>query len=234
MPTLLDLFCCEGGAALGYRRAGFDVVGVDVKPQPRYPFEFVQADAMTFPLDGFDAVHASPPCQAYSVTKHSHGRSHPDLIGLLLARFAELSTPWVIENVPGAPLPSSAVELCGAAMRCVAVDDDGSLLVLRRHRLFASNVPLTAPPCACAEFRRAGVQVAGVYGGGGQRRGANANRGGYTPRKRVRAELIGAHHMSRDGLSQAIPPSYTEHVGAQLLRTISDGSCHARRDHARS
>lgn len=91
---LLDLFCGAGGAAMGYHRAGFEVVGVDVRPQPRYPFEFHQADATTFPLDGFDAVHASPPCH-----DHTPLRSRAGL-------------PWVIENVPGATMRHDLV-LCG-------------------------------------------------------------------------------------------------------------------------
>ena len=101
-PRLLDLFCCAGGAAMGYHQAGFDVVGVDIKPQPRYPFEFHQADAMTYPLDGFDAVHASPPCQDHSATKHLHGRAHGTawMLDGTRERLLAQSTPWVIENVP--------------------------------------------------------------------------------------------------------------------------------------
>ena len=220
-PRLLDLFCCEGGAAMGYHRAGFDVVGVDIVNRRRYPFEFHQGDATTWPLDGFDAIHASPPCQAFSVTKHTHDKHYVDLLTPMLARLRDVRVPWVVENVPGAPMPN-AMELCGAAMGCTAVDIDGVPLVLRRHRMFASNVALLIPPCACATYRRRGVRVGGVYGGGPEnRRIANRNlgtfRGGYTPTRDVCAELIGAPWMTKAGLGQAVPPAYTEHIGAQLL-----------------
>src|SRR5512140_2399640 len=103
-PILLDLFCGAGGAAMGYHRAGFDVVGVDIKPQPHYPFEFHQADALTFPLAGFDAIHASPPCQAYSAmrTTWNARNDHPDLLPPTRAMLEAANIPWVIENVPGA------------------------------------------------------------------------------------------------------------------------------------
>ena len=107
---LLDLFCGAGGAAMGYHRAGFEVVGIDIAPQPNYPFEFVQADAMEFPLDGFDAIHASPPCQAY--TALATGK-HPRLIEPMRERLASSGVPWVIENVVGAPL-RQPVLLCGS------------------------------------------------------------------------------------------------------------------------
>src|SRR3989304_1640190 len=105
-PRLLDLFCGAGGAAMGYHRAGFEVVGVDINPQKHYPFEFHQADAMTYPLDGFDAIHASPPCQHYSVTKSApncDGSKHPDLLPSTRARLLKQKAPWVVENVVGAP-----------------------------------------------------------------------------------------------------------------------------------
>jgi hypothetical protein len=121
-PRLLDLFCGAGGAAVGYHRAGFDVVGVDINPQPRYPFEFHQADAMTFPLDGFDAIHASPPCQAYSHGTPPDKRSnHPDLLDATRDRLNAAGLPWVIENVPRAPLRSPVI-LCGSQFDLTAHD----------------------------------------------------------------------------------------------------------------
>lgn len=225
-PLLLDLFCSEGGGAIGYHRAGFDIVGVDTVRQRRYPFPFVQADALNPPFDlsTFDAIHASPPCQHYSITRHSHSKTHPDLIGPTLELLATFNGPWIVENVPGAPLPNP-VELCGAAMGCTATDIDGVPLVLKRHRLFASNVALLVPPCACAQYRRARIRVGGVYSGGPANRSISNRalgtfRGGYTPTTAVRAELIGVDHMTQAGLSQAIPPAYTEYLGAQLLQYV--------------
>lgn len=221
-PRLLDLFCCEGGAAKGYADAGFDVVGVDIEPQRRYPFEFHQADAIEYLLthdDLFDAVHASPPCQAYSITRHSHTKEHPDLVGPTRDALMRVGLPWVMENVPGAPM-ENYVELCGAAFGCAATDTDGTALVLRRHRLFETSVMLWAPPaCACTEYRQRGFIVGGVYGGGSSDRAhaREVRRGGYTPAKSVREALIGADWMTLHGLSQAIPPAYTEWIGTQLL-----------------
>ena len=105
-PRLLDLFCGAGGAAMGYYRAGFDVVGVDIKPQPRYPFEFHQGDALAYPTDRFDAIHASPPCQAYSqgtLSQRARGDVYPDLVAPTRQTLNCSGLPWVIENVPGAP-----------------------------------------------------------------------------------------------------------------------------------
>ena len=107
---LLDLFCGAGGASMGYHRAGFDVVGVDINPQPNYPFEFHRADAMEFPLDGFDVIHASPPCQAYCSFSKKLG--HPDMIAGVRDRLAGLA--YVIENIPGSPL-INPIRLCGSS-----------------------------------------------------------------------------------------------------------------------
>lgn len=204
---LLDLFCCAGGAAKGYHDAGFEVVGVDINPQPNYPFEFHQADAMTYPLDGFDAVHASPPCQpftAYRRKGHGVGDGYPDLIAPTRERLEATGLPYVIENVAGAPL-RNAVMLCGSSFG----------LDVRRHRYFESNVLLLAPPCdhgwqtprfACATNRtnpRSTVEV-GVW---------------RIPLE-VQRRAMGIEWMGLRELSEAIPPAFTEHVGRQLLASL--------------
>jgi len=204
---LLDLFCGAGGAAMGYHRAGFEVVGVDHLPQPHYPFEFIQADAMTYPLEGFDVIHASPPCQAFSVMKSLHNaRAHADLIAPLRARLCAAGKPYVIENVPGAPL-ETVFMLCGSMFGLRS--DRG---YLRRHRLFESNVLILAPSC-----QHNGVAV-GVYGHGSA--GFLGQRMRTANRDEARL-LMGTPAMTRDGMSQAIPPAYTLYIGTQLMRVVS-------------
>ena len=138
-PRLLDLFCGAGGAAMGYHRAGFDVVGVDINPQPHYPFAFHQADALEYPLAGFDAIHASPPCQRFSTMTQRWARSssRPGPDEPTRSRLRESMLPYVIENVAGAPLVGP-IRLCGSSFG----------LPVRRHRLFEmSSPPLLVPPC---------------------------------------------------------------------------------------
>ena len=165
-PRLLDLFCGAGGAAMGYHRAGFEVVGVDINPQPRYPFEFHQADALEYPLAGFDAIHASPPCQRFStMTKRwARSSSHSDLIEPTRSRLRESMLPYVIENVAGAPLVGP-IRLCGSSFG----------LPVRRHRLFEmSSPPLLVPPC---QHDGPALQVTG-HPGGSSRRDPRARFGG--------------------------------------------------------
>jgi DNA (cytosine-5)-methyltransferase 1 len=248
-PRLLDLFCGAGGAAMGYHRAGFDVVGVDIKPQPHYPFEFWQHDAMALLRDpvwwisnfrptDFDAIHASPPCQAYSVATNgkgfrqgNKGDPHPELIEPTRELLQNVGRPWVMENVEGAPMlraPSlfgdrTGLVLCGASFGLEAKDHDGSWLVLRRHRLFESSEPIEGRACVCAGYERRGIHIGGVYGGGPENR-SNADRhfgGGYTPPQDVRRALMGIDWMTGAELSQAIPPAYTEFIGAQLIRHLA-------------
>jgi DNA (cytosine-5)-methyltransferase 1 len=231
-PRLLDLFCGAGGAAMGYHRAGFDVVGVDIKPQPHYPFKFIQADALEFMrdylvhdvtrLDDFDAIHASPPCQAYSVTRHAHRKEHPELVDDVRPLLERARVPWVMENVVGAPLQNPFV-LCGTMFDLKADDPTGPLF-LRRHRLFESSHLVFLPrPCECAAWKRAGLGIGGVYSGGSSDRthAKLVRHGGYTPAASVRRELMGIDWTNQDELSQAIPPAYTEWIGTQLARALS-------------
>jgi DNA (cytosine-5)-methyltransferase 1 len=212
-PRLLDLFCGAGGAAVGYHRAGFDVVGVDIKPQPRYPFEFYQADALTFDLDGFDAIHASPPCQAYSVANNIHGRiDHPRLVEPTRERLTASGIPYVIENVPRAPL-HNPITLCGLTLG----------LNVKRHRLFECSFPVMTYPCAGHDGDWLLVFGQTVLERG-KRIGTTPNGGGIIRRRHVGTdagrEAMGIDWMSRDELSEAIPPAYTEHIGRYLLAEL--------------
>lgn len=217
-PRMLDLFCKAGGAGMGYHLAGFEVVGVDIEPQPRYPFEFHQADAMTFPLDGFDAIHASPPCQAYSAGKNMwKGRlpddRHPDLVDATRERLRASGLPYVIENVEGAPLTNYVV-LCG----------DMFGLGVKRHRLFETSFFIWNPPVCRSSHPDF---VVSVFGGGALSRtpegGTTVHGTGNFMQRRVHVshemakQAMGIDWMTRDELSQAIPPAYTRFIGTQLL-----------------
>lgn len=226
-PRLLDLFCCEGGASRGYAEAGFQVTGIDIdkKVARRYPFNFIWADALDYVAKHghkYDAIHASPPCQGYSVTAHSLAPAqlakYPRLIPATRAALRTAGKPYIIENVIGAPM-ENPVLLCGSMFNLTAPDTDGTPLRLERHRLFESNVPISAPS-RCAHDPA--VMVAGVYGGGSSKRHeAGAGRGGYTPVKSVRGALMGvSSQMSQLGLSEAIPPAYTRHLGAALMTSL--------------
>lgn len=197
---------------MGYTRAGFEVVGVDSVQQWEFPFAFERGDAMTFPLDGFDVVHASPPCKSFTVANRvdraNNARlfdQHNDLLTPTLERLREWGGAWIVENVPGSPMPDDAVTLCGSSFG----------LRVRRHRLFASSVPLTAPACRHAEQG----QPVGVYGNGGAWKRTAAGGGGVKVAGKDAADALGIDWtVDQTRLSQAIPPAYTEHLGAQLLR----------------
>ncbi len=192
---------------MGYYRAGFDVVGVDIRPQKHYPFEFHQADAMTFPLDGFDVVHASPPCQAHCDLKHMwNAKKHIDLIEPTRRRLSESGKLYVIENVEGAPLVNP-IKLCGTMFGLKTTGAE-----LRRHRLFETNWPLLlVPQCQHKNEPR----VIGVYGGHGRDRRRTVNTQDFSTE--ARREAMGINWMTGAELSQAIPPAYTEFIGRQLM-----------------
>lgn len=243
MRKLLDLFACAGGAGEGYRRAGFDVYAIDLFDRPRNPFPFAKGDALDaldcmlsgervefgngdkLGLDDFDAIHASPPCQAYSVTKsksaHNRKNEHVDLVGPVRERLKRTDKPWVIENVVGAPLVGPIV-LCGTQFGLVANDVDGVPLRLLRHRLFESNVDIVAPDHQ-SHSKFPGI-TASVFGSGGtytpDHRDDRLRQGGYVPHISVIREIMGIDWMNRYELSQSIPPAYTEHVGRQLLSPV--------------
>jgi DNA (cytosine-5)-methyltransferase 1 len=210
-PRLLDLFCGAGGCGVGYSRAGFDVVGVDIAPQPRYPFEFHQADALEFLAEHgreFDAIHASPPCQAYSLSKNNGAvRDAPRLIPSVREALSLVERPWVIENVVGAPL-FFAVELCGASFGLGIPGFD-----LPRHRLFECSHLILAPPC---QHRRG--KTIGVYGHGTNR--WHREKMGRNLKEREKAEAMGIDWMNRFELSQAVPPAYTQWIGERLIGTV--------------
>src|ERR1700734_4043930 len=215
-PLLLDLFCGAGGAAMGYHRAGFDVVGIDIKPQPRYPFEFQQCDALEYVLELanyanglYDAIHASPPCQAFTPLKAlNKGKEYPDIVDKTRELLIKTGLPYVIENVPAAPL-AHGVLLCGTMFG----------LRVYRHRQFESSIML-----AQAEHpkHRGLAGAKGTKGGRGRK--AHFLAGGFVT---VAGDVgsyagvaMGIDWMTGDELSQAIPPAYTEFIGKQLLRFI--------------
>jgi DNA (cytosine-5)-methyltransferase 1 len=219
MPTvrLLDLFCGAGGAAMGYHRAGFtEIVGVDIRPQPRYPFTFVQADALTFPLNGFDALHASPPCQAYSCNRHRPNarRDHPALYDAVRVRLLNSGRPFVIENVPGAP-SRNAIQLCGTAFQLGADAYDG-FRELRRHRWFEVQPFILGQPC---RHQRPTIGIYGDHARDRRRRGPNGKGLDFPDADKLRLAraALGIAWMTWPELSQAIPPAYTEYIGKQLL-----------------
>lgn len=215
-PRLLDLFSGAGGAAKGYADAGFEVVGVDIEPQPNYPYEFHQSDAMQvlrFLADRaepwpaapwFDAVHVSPPCQDHirGGLQNAHGT------GWMLAASREylerLGVPWIIENVPGAPMRAD-YQLCGSQFG----------LPIRRHRWFETSWHAFSlmPPCDHSG------PIVGVYGHPHGKSGAWP--GMLSGNLETWSEAMGIDWMTADELRQAIPPAYTDLVGSALLERIT-------------
>lgn len=227
-PLLLDLFCGAGGAAMGYHRAGFDVIGVDIKPQPHYPFEFFQRDALDIlyilrnrmsvgwlggsgsvwssakpAWAGPSAIHASPPCQRYIRGGTIDKPKHPDLLPTVREQLVSTGLPWVIENVPGAPMRPD-IQLCGSQFG----------LEVRRHRWFEfSHAPtVLVSPCDHSQ------PVAGVYGNPHGKRGAWP---GMLPSDaETWSRAMGIDWMTASELADAIPPAYTAFVGQQLIEQL--------------
>lgn len=198
---------------MGYFKAGFDVVGVDLSPQPNFPFEFIQADALTLDMDflkSFDVIHASPPCQSYSdlAKRNRNADKWPRLVEPVRELLIATGKPYIIENVEGAPLLDPAV-LCGTMFPGLRVI---------RHRLFESNFPITPPPHRPHPLVHTFDKRKAHYGklnqdtsfvqvtGGGNCSVANAR------------DAMGISWMTKNELNEAIPPAYTEFIGQQLLR----------------
>lgn len=214
-PTVLDLFCGAGGSSMGYYLAGFRPVGIDIAIQPRYPFQFIQANALNPPvnLHDFDLIHASPPCQRFSQSRsfnkirhHIDWRNYPDLLTPCREMLLESGVPFILENVPGAPMRTD-VMLCGTMFG----------LKVFRHRLFEISVPgscrplILTPPC-----KHDGTVANGDYV-------CVVNNGGLgmttTPyaRKKDCMEAMGIDWMTRKEMTQAIPPAYSEFLGKHLI-----------------
>lgn len=219
-PLLIDLFCKAGGCAKGYYQAGFDVIGVDWEPQPNYPYQFIRADVWGLSPAFFaaaDAVHASPECQGYSALRHAKGaKGRPQEIGRIRKILQGLGLPYVIENVEMAAFDMiEPIKLCGSMFGLGAQGH-----YLERHRLFESNVAISAPgPCAHKK------PVIGVYGGHARNRAAKHGGRGTKDvwiggHSRAASEALGIDWMTLDELSEAIPPAFTEHLGRQLLAHI--------------
>lgn len=219
-PRLLDLFCGAGGAAVGYSRAGFDVTGVDHKPQPRFPFPFMLADALEYVREHgkeYDAIHASPPCQAYSRLRHLpwlRGRHYPRLIGETREGLIATRKPYVIENVSDAPVWGA--ELCGAALG----------LPFSRHRRFECSVVLLFPPCPGHDVIQPGSATPGkryrAQAGitGMPKEICRDSMAGHFAGVGLAREAMQIPWMTRDELSQAIPPAYCEFIGRQLMQYL--------------
>jgi DNA (cytosine-5)-methyltransferase 1 len=221
----LDLFCGAGGAGVGYSRLGFEMVGVDIANQPRYPFTFVRADALDFlaspwiDFSAFSFIHASPPCQHYSDLAYRNGNAdeHPDLIGRVRELLEASGLPYVIENVEGSPLDEPTV-VCGTPLGLGV-----GRYRLRRHRLFEMSFPHRhRPDCFCTRDERPIIDVSG----GGPTHAPRLDGGGgrtYKGTVAEKREAMGIDWMTGAELVEAIPPAYTEQrVGIELLAHLYD------------
>lgn len=207
-PRLLDLFCGAGGCSVGYSRAGFDVVGVDVRPMPRYPFEFHRGDALEYVAahgHEFDVIHASPPCQAFTPLRAvCGGKEYPDFVAATRAALVATGRPYVIENVVQAPIRATVV-LCGAMFG----------LRVYRHRGFETSLLVTTPPHQRHVAPTAwGRDRKRRYLQGDHFLSVTGDVGRYA------GDAMGIDWMTGNELSQAIPPAYSEWIGRQLIAAL--------------
>lgn len=214
---LLDLFCGAGGAGMGYHRAGFEVVGVDIAPQPHYPFEFHRADALEYLTahgHEFDAIHASPPCQRWAGITRTAGTQdeYPDLITPLRPLLQATGLPYVIENGVNAPLLGTLI-LCGTMFG----------LLLQRHRLFETNPPILFPPYSCNHHRKV-VK----HGRKPDRDKHFAGVTGHFSDVEFAKQAMGIDWMTQGELAEAIPPAYTEYLGRYLIQCVVERSATGR------
>lgn len=211
-PRLLDLFCCAGGAGTGYSMAGFEVVGVDINPQPNYPFPFIQTDALSLDpkfISTFDAIHASPPCQSYSDLAKRNGNADawPRLIDPVRDILVRSELPYVIENVEGAPLRNPIV-LCGTMF---------SGLRVIRHRLFETNFPILTPQHGVHPKVHTFDKRKSHYGKTNDMLDFVQVTGGGNCTIAAARDAMGINWMTKYELNEAIPPAYTKFIGKQLL-----------------
>lgn len=204
-PLALDMFCCAGGASMGLYQAGFDVIGVDIVPRPRYPFPFVQADALRPPFDlsRFDFIWASPPCQAYSWSAKRWDVERDDLVEPTRAILDQSGRPYVIENVVGAPI---RVDLALTGLMF------GLGVIRRRH--FELNFFMLGPPHGPKRGSVRGGQFVTVAGHGGDNIKGRGSRA-------AKQEAMGIDWMSDEELNQAIPPAYGEFIGRAAMNEIA-------------
>lgn len=206
---LLDLYCCGGGAGYGYELAGFEVTGVDIDPQPKHRGNFIQSDAIEFLMDNYknyDVIHASPPCQEYSMSSKQFrikGKKYPDLINKTRDALITIGKPYIIENVPGSPLVNP-ITLCGTMFG----------MDTYRHRLFESNMNLTTP------IHKKHVNKNAKMGRAPKEGEFIQYVGHFSGVKKVQ-EMTGLHWLGQYELAQSIPPQYTHYLGKQILNILT-------------
>ncbi len=209
-PKLLDLCCKAGGMSMGYSQVGFDVTGVDIEPQPHYPFKFIQTDATKLDIEflrQFDLISASPPCQKYSVTTsqwRKKGYDYPDLIEPIRDLLIASGKPYVIENVPQAPLIIRVI-LCGTMFG----------IRTYRHRIFESNFYIKQPahPEHIATATHLGRPATDKH---------FLTMAGHFSGVKLAREITGCHWMNRAELAEAIPPAYSKYIGGQFLKQFKE------------